>query len=224
MTQPLPISGTLPYRLNLILEGADSQLRVSSSLKGATVALPAPFGKAAAEARATQWRMSLGGREQRYWLDYADLLSLTFAASPGQFNQGRGEIRLADGPASLPTSQGLRVCGRVAELDWSAWQAVLQPYASVPIGDAQRLFKDAQLRIGRFSGFGISLDTLEVAVQREAATWAVSLDSPQLKGQVGLPDARELPIALTLDYLRLPAAEKKIAGLKLKFLINLNLL
>ena len=212
VTQPLPISGTLPYRLNLILEGADSQLRVSSSLKGATVALPAPFGKAAAEARATQWRMSLGGREQRYWLDYADLLSLTFAASPGQFNQGRGEIRLADGPASLPTSQGLRVRGRVAELDWSAWQAVLQPYASVPIGDAQRLFKDAQLRIGRFSGFGISLDTLEVAVQREAATWAVSLDSPQLKGQVGLPDARELPIALTLDYLRLPAAEKKIAG------------
>ena len=212
VTQPLPISGTLPYRLNLILEGADSQLRVSSSLKGATVALPAPFGKAATEARATQWRMSLGGREQRYWLDYADLLSLTFAASPGQFNQGRGEIRLADGPASLPTSQGLRVRGRVAELDWSAWQAVLQPYASVPIGDAQRLFKDAQLRIGRFSGFGISLDTLEVAVQREAATWAVSLDSPQLKGQVGLPDARELPIALTLDYLRLPAAEKKIAG------------
>ncbi|MFP5420356.1 MAG: YhdP family protein [Gammaproteobacteria bacterium] len=212
VTQPLPISGTLPYRLNLILEGADSQLRVSSSLKGATVALPAPFGKAAAEARATQWRMSLGGREQRYWLDYADLLSLTFAASPGQFNQGRGEIRLADGPASLPASQGLRVRGRVAELDWSAWQAVLQPYASVPIGDAQRLFKDAQLRIGRFSGFGISLDTLEVAVQREAATWAVSLDSPQLRGQVGLPDARELPIALTLDYLRLPAAEKKIAG------------
>jgi uncharacterized protein (TIGR02099 family) len=212
VTQPLPISGHLPYRLNLTLDGADSQLRVSSSLKGATVALPAPFGKSAAEERATQWRMSLGGREPRYWLDYAELLSLTFAASPGQFNQGRGEIRLADGPASLPTSQGLRVRGRMAELDWSAWQQVLQPYASVPIGDAQRLFKDAQLRIGRFTGFGISLDALEVAVKRDAGTWAVSLDSPRLKGRVGLPDARELPIALTLDYLRFPAAEKKAAG------------
>jgi uncharacterized protein (TIGR02099 family) len=210
VTQPLPISGKLPYRLNLTLDGADSQLRVSSTLKGAAVALPAPFGKSAAEERATQWRMSLGGREQRYWLDYADLLSLTFAASPGQFNQGRGEIRLADGPASLPTSQGLRLRGRVAELDWSAWQQVLQPYASVPIDDAQRLFKDAQLRIGRFTGFGVNLDALEVTVKRDAATWAVGLDSPQLKGLVGLPDAAELPIALTLDYLRFPAAEPKV--------------
>ncbi len=210
VTQPLPVSGNLPYRLNLILDGADSQLRVSSSLKGATVALPAPFGKSAAEERATQWRMSLGGREQRYWLEYAELLSLSFAASPGQFNQGRGELRLADGPASLPTSPGLRVRGRVAELDWSAWQQALQPYAQVPKQDAQQLFKDAQLRIGRFNGFGISLEALEVGVQRDAATWAVSLDSQRLKGTIGLPDEAAQPIAVQLDYLRLPAAEPKI--------------
>ena len=210
VTRPLPVSGNLPYRLNLILDGADSQLRVSSSLKGAAVALPAPFGKSAAEERATQWRMSLGGREQRYWLEYAELLSLSFAASPGQFNQGRGELRLADGPASLPTSPGLRVRGRLAELDWSAWQQALQPYAQVPKQDAQQLFKDAQLRIGRFSGFGISLEGLEVGVQRDAATWAVSLDSQRLKGTIGLPDEAAQPIAVQLDYLRLPAAEPKI--------------
>lgn len=211
VTQPLPVSGNLPYRLNLILDGADSQLRVSSSLKGAAVALPAPFGKSAAEERATQWRMSLGGREQRYWLEYAELLSLSFAASAGQFNQGRGELRLADGPASLPTSPGLRVRGRVAELDWSAWQQALQPYAQVPKQDAQQLFKDAHLRIGRFSGFGISLEALEVGVQRDAARWAVSLDSQRLKGTIGLPDEATQPIAVQLDYLRLPAAEPKIA-------------
>jgi uncharacterized protein (TIGR02099 family) len=212
VTQPLPVSGNLPYRLDLTLDGADSQLRVNSTLKGAVVALPAPFGKAASDERATQWRMSLGGREQRYWLDYAELLSLTFAAVPGQLNQGRGEIRLADGPARLPTSQGLSVRGRVAELDWTAWQQALQPYARVPINDAQRLFKDAQLRINRFTGFGISLEALEVGVKRDAAAWAVSLDSPQLKGQVGLPDAAGSPIALTLDYLRLPAAAPKAQG------------
>lgn len=211
VTQPLPVSGNLPYRLNLILDGADSQLRVSSTLKGATVALPAPFGKSAAEERATQWRMSLGGREQRYWLEYAELLSLSFAASAGQFNQGRGELRLADGPASLPTNPGLRVRGRVAELDWTAWQQALQPYAQVPKQDAQQLFKDAQLRIGRFSGFGISLEALEVGVQRDDARWAVSLDSQRLKGTIGLPDESTQPIAVQLDYLRLPAAEPKIA-------------
>jgi len=209
VTQPLPVTGNLPYRLNLTLDGASSQLRVDSSLKGAAVALPAPFGKDAAEERPAQWRMSLGAAEQRYWLEYANLLSLTFAANPGQLNQGRGEIRLADGPASLPTSQGLRVRGRVTELDWSAWQAVLKPYVSVQANDAQQLFKDAQLRIGRFSGFGLSIDALEVGVKREAETWAISLDSALVKGRVGLPDASGEPIALALDYLRLPAAAAK---------------
>ena len=42
--QPIPVSGDLPYQLQLTLDGADSQLRVSSSLKGAVVDLPAPFG------------------------------------------------------------------------------------------------------------------------------------------------------------------------------------
>jgi uncharacterized protein (TIGR02099 family) len=212
VTEPLPVSGSLPYRLNLALNGADSQLRVSSTLKGTVIELPVPFGKTADTERSTEWRMSLGGREQRYWLDYADLLSLSFAASPGQFNQGRGEIRLADGPSSLPTSQGLRVRGRVAQLDWTAWQPVLQPYTSVPVNDAQQLFKDAQLRIGRFNGFGVSLDALEVGVERESAKWMISLDSSQLKGQVGLPEGGGAPIALTLDYLRFPAAKLKVDG------------
>ncbi len=101
--------------------------------------------------------------------------------------------------------------GRVAELDWSAWQQALQPYAQVPKQDAQQLFKDAQLRIGRFSGFGISLEALEVGVQRNDARWAVSLDSQRLKGTIGLPDEATQPIAVQLDYLRLPAAEPKIA-------------
>jgi uncharacterized protein (TIGR02099 family) len=212
VTQPLPVSGSLPYRLNLTLDGADSQLRVSSTLKGTAIVLPAPFGKTADTERSAEWRTSLGGREQRYWLEYADLLSLSFAASPGQFNQGRGEIRLADGPSSLPTSQGLRVRGRVAELDWAAWQQVLQPYANVPANDTQRLFKDAQLRIGRFNGFGVSLEALEVGVERESANWMISLDSSQLKGQVSLPDGGGAPIALTFDYLRFPAAELKVKG------------
>ena len=209
---PVPVSGTLPYRLGLTLDGEDSQLRVNSTLKGVTVALPAPFGKALEEERSSEWRMSLGGREQRYWLEYADLLSLSFAASPGQFSQGRGEIRLADGPARLPTSQGVRLRGRLAELDWSAWQDTLQPYKALPKGDAQQLFKDAQVRVERFSGFGVNLDALEVGVKRDAATWAVSLDSQRLKGVVGLPDDAALPIALQFDYLRFPAAEPKVDG------------
>lgn len=214
VSQPLPLSGSLPYRLRLTLEGADSQLRVDSNLEGLAVELPAPFGKSAAEQRYSDWRMSLGGDERRYWLDYGELASLAFAAPPGQLVEGRGELRLGDGPAALPTAKGLRLRGRVAELDWSAWQATLQPYAGMARGDAQQLFKDAQLRIERFSGFGSSLDDLAVRLDRAPAGWALSLDSHLLKGRVGLPEAADAPIAVDLDHLRLPAAEPRDAAVQ----------
>jgi uncharacterized protein (TIGR02099 family) len=210
VTQPLPLSGNLPYQLNLSLNGLDSQLRVDSDLKGLAIELPAPFGKDADSISSASWRMSLSGNERRYWLDYAELASLSFAAPLGQFSAGRGELLLGGGAASLPTSQGLRLRGRVAELDWAAWQAVLQPYKQLPKADAQQLFKDAQLQIARFSGFGISLDALAVSLQREAQAWAVGLDSERLKGRVELADAAQAPIVLKLDYVRLPAAEPKL--------------
>jgi len=51
ISQPLPVSGDIPYQLQLNLDGADSQLRVSSNLKGVAVDLPAPFGMAASQGR-----------------------------------------------------------------------------------------------------------------------------------------------------------------------------
>ncbi|MHA6492583.1 YhdP family protein [Pseudomonas borbori] len=211
VAQPLPLKGALPYRLRLTLDGVDSQLRVDSSLKGLAIDLPAPFGKAAAEERYADWRMTLGGQERRYWLDYADLASLSYAAPLGSLAQGRGELRLADGPASLPASKGLRVRGRIAELDWSAWQAALKPYSDMPRDDAEQVFTGAQLTIERFIGFGTTLEDLAVQLKRASGAWALGLDSPLLKGQIDLPDAATAPIAVNLDYLRFPAAEPKNA-------------
>ena len=103
----------------------------------------------------------------------------------------------------------MRLRGRVAELDWAAWQAALQPYTELPRDDAQSLFKDAQLRIARFSGFGSTLDDLDARLERGSSGWALSLDSQTLKGRVSLPDAAAAPIAVNLEFLRLPPAEPK---------------
>lgn len=211
VTAALPVSGTLPYRLRLNLDGADSQLRVDSNLQGVAIALPAPFGKPASAESYADWRMTLSGGERRYWLDYADLASLAFAAPLGQLAEGRGELRLGDGPALLPTAKGVRLRGQVSELDWSAWQAALKPYLGVAREDAQQVFRDAQLKIGRFSGFGSTLDDLTVGLKRGSAAWSLDLDSQLLKGRVDLPDADAAPIAVNLQYLRLPAAAAKDA-------------
>jgi uncharacterized protein (TIGR02099 family) len=209
VTQPLPMSGRLPYYMNLTLDGADSQLRVSSALNGLKIELPAPFGKLAEEERASEWRMTLSGAERRYWFDYAALASLSFAASPGQFNQGRGELRLADGPAQLPVTRGFQVRGRLAELDWSAWQSAVKPYIKTAGAEPLQLFKDAQVRIGRFNGFGVNLSDIEVALARGNANWSLNLLNEQVKGLVALPDSSATPIVVNFDYLRLPARQVK---------------
>jgi uncharacterized protein (TIGR02099 family) len=208
VSQELPVSGKLPYQLRLTIDGEDSQLRVDSNLKGVVVALPEPFAKRGDELRPSIWRMTLGGRERRYWLDYDKLLSLSFAAQPGQFNQGRGELRLNDGPALLPTSAGLRVRGRVSHFDLNAWQQAVEPYVQTAGGNAQQLFKDAQIRVGRFSGFGTTVDGLEVGLSRNSSSWLVDVDSVRVKGRVGLPTDSTQPIAVNLAYLRFPAAQK----------------
>lgn len=215
VTQPLPLSGELPYSLNLLLEGADSQLRVESDLKGLAVTLPAPFAKTAQESSQASFRMTLQGKERRYWLDYAKLASLAFAAPPGQIGQGRGTLRLGGDPALLPSAPGLLVRGRLAALDWSAWQAAIQPYAGLPLASQNRQFiRSADLIIGRFSGFGTQADNLAVKLARSPDGWQLGLTSSLLEGQVSLPDASDAAIGVSLARLTLPAAKPDAAEVK----------
>ncbi|MET1079214.1 MAG: YhdP family protein [Pseudomonas sp.] len=209
MTGPMPLSGELPYRLGLTLEGLDSQLQVESDLQGLAIELPSPFGKPAGQARPTQWRMSLQGPERRYWLSYAELANLALVTPAGRIADLRGELLLGPGQAQLPGASGLHLRGRLSELDVAAWQAVLAPYALPQTGDAKRLFRGADLRVGRFKGFGLALDNLDLQLARGDGGWALALDSAVAKGQVKLPDRDQAPIDVRLQYLRLPPAEPK---------------
>lgn len=209
VTQALPLKGELPYALGLTLDGVDSQLRISSDLKGTTIDLPAPFGKAAGDSRAAVWRMTLQGNERRYWLDYADQASLAFAAPPGQVMQGRGRLHLGEGSASLPVSTGLRVDGRVDALDLSAWQEVIKRYSvQQQAKGTLGLFRGASVRIGRFDGFGTQVDNLLVQLARRDAGWTIGLDSDLLAGDIGLPDSDGTPIQVDLLHLTFPAAKE----------------
>lgn len=207
LTQPLPLKGELPYSLGLTLDGADSQLRVDSDLQGLAVELPTPFAKPAGEARKATWRMTLQGSERRYWLDYAGLASLAFAAPVGQALQGRGELRLGGDPALLPSNPGLRLSGRLGELDWSAWQAAIKPYSGLAgDGQSRQFLRGAELSIGRFNGFGTQVDNLALKLARAQAGWQLDLVSALLEGRIELPDAQGAPIRLDLARLSLPPA------------------
>jgi len=206
--QPLPVSGDIPYQLQLNLDGADSQLMVSSSLKGVAVDLPAPFGMTASQGRDSVLRMTLQGAERRYWFDYGDLANFTFAAPSGNFADGRGELFLGEGDAVLPGAKGLRVRGVLSELDVEPWKALVDRYAGQDAGgSAKQLLSGADFRVGKLSGFGTTLDEARVQLTRKPSSWALQLDSQQAKGNVAIPDAKAAPMAINLQYVRLPAAD-----------------
>ncbi|MBV7497058.1 TIGR02099 family protein [Pseudomonas sp. PDM24] len=208
VTQLLPVTGTIPYQLQLNLDGADSQLMVSSNLKGVAVDLPAPFGMAADVGRDTVFRMTLQGPERRYWVTYGELANFTFAAPTGNFADGRGELFLGGGSAVLPGAKGLRVRGVLSELDVAPWQDLVTKYAGQdPGGSAKQLLSGADLKVGKLTGFGTTLDQASVQLARKPAAWTLQLDSQQAKGSVGIADAKAAPIAVNLQYVRLPARD-----------------
>lgn len=204
--QSLPASGELPYQLRLDLAGEDSQLQIDSSLQGLRIDLPAPFGKSAGERRDTSLRMSLQGAERHYGVQHGALAALAFAAPPGAWAQGRGELRLGPGAANLPARAGLYVRGRLPELDLKAWQAVLEQHGKA---DAQQttgsLLRRAQVDIGRFDGFGTRIDDLGLDLRRLSDAWDLGLRSSTIGGSVRLPDAEGGTIVADLQHLRLPA-------------------
>ena len=204
--QSLPASGELPYQLRLELAGEESQLQIDSSLQGLRIDLPAPFGKSAGERRDTSLRMSLQGAERHYGVQHGALAALAFAAPPGAWAQGRGELRLGPGAANLPARAGLYVRGRLPELDLKAWQAVLEQHGKA---DAQQttgsLLRRAQVEIGRFDGFGTRIDDLGLDLRRLSDAWDLGLRSSTIGGSVRLPDAEGGSIVADLQHLRLPA-------------------
>ncbi|WP_444816467.1 YhdP family protein [Stutzerimonas frequens] len=204
--QSLPASGELPYQLRLDLAGEDSQLQIDSSLQGLRIDLPAPFGKSAGERRDTSLRMSLQGAERHYGVQHGALAALAFAAPPGAWAQGRGELRLGPGAANLPTRAGLHVKGRLPELDLKAWQAVLEQHGRAGAQQTTgSLLRRAQVEIGRFDGFGTRIDDLGLDLRRLSDAWDLGLRSSTIGGSVRLPDAEGGIIVADLQHLRLPA-------------------
>ncbi|MCQ4309665.1 TIGR02099 family protein [Pseudomonas stutzeri] len=206
--QSMPVSGQLPLRLNLFLGSEGSELQADSSLLGAVLALPAPFGKTAEERRDTTLRMTFGGERQQYTLRHDRLAALTFVAPGTNWAEGGGELVLGGAAANLRTDQGLHVRGSVPRLNLGEWQALLESYGDTSKSEAGvSMLRSVQLDIGVFEGFGTQIDNLGIELQPASAGWLLGLNSETIAGTVRLPNTDGEPIVLDLSRLRLPAAD-----------------
>ncbi|WP_280042592.1 YhdP family protein [Pseudomonas sp. Hg5Tf] len=206
--QTLPLSGELPYQLQLNLGSRDNQLKVNSSLKGLAINVPAPFGKTADETRDSQFGMTLQGPERRFSLSYANVANMLYAAPMDKLAQGRGELVFGGGSAQLPSRQGVQVRGRLAELDLQPWQQQAEALAGKDAGgSAAQLLRSVDLSIGKLKGFGLNLNQAVVRLDRNSNNWALRLDSQEIIGNARMPDAKGAPLVVNLQTIHLPAAD-----------------
>ncbi|QYX45535.1 TIGR02099 family protein [Pseudomonas tussilaginis] len=206
--QTLPLSGELPYQLQLNLGSRDNQLKVNSSLKGLAINVPAPFGKTADETRDSQFGMTLQGPERRFSLSYANVANMLYAAPMDKLAQGRGELVFGGGSAQLPSRQGVQVRGRLAELDLQPWQQQAEALAGKDAGgSAAQLLRSVDLSIGKLKGFGLNLNQAVVRLDRNSNNWALRLDSQEIIGNARVPDAKGAPLVVNLQTIHLPAAD-----------------
>lgn len=204
--QALPASGELPYQLQLSIGARENLISVDSDLKGLSIDLPAPFGKAPTDSRASRFSMNLQGAQRRIDAAYTDLARLAYVAPAEHLDQGAGELLLGAGQAQPPGGRGLRIRGHLDTLDLEPWQAQAQKLGGDdPGGNARQTLQSVDLSIGALKAYGTELNQARVRLARGSAAWDVRLDSRQVVGDARVPDAEGAPIVVRLQTLRLPA-------------------
>jgi len=99
----------------------------------------------------------------------------------------------------------------LSELDIDPWKKLIDRYAgNDPGGSAKQLLSGADFKVGKLTGFGQQFDQVNLQLDRKPSAWGLQFDSQQAKGTVNLSDAKGAPIAVNLQYVKLPAVDPTV--------------
>ncbi len=182
-------------------------LRVESSLHGAAVTLPAPFGKNAgasmalvvearfADADHRQMRLTLGE-----WV--SGIFDLRAGAAGYQLTQGA--VRLGGGPATLPDRSELSVTGRILRADLKEWSALMLKLRKDPPANGA-LPTRIDLVVDRLATLGSEFADVHVqASDGPGGGWRASVSGPDVDGSLLIPaDLLRQPIVARFEHLAL---------------------
>jgi uncharacterized protein (TIGR02099 family) len=208
-----PVTGELPYeaRLQLCNGRADCQSRfgLHSDLAGTAVDLPGGYGLAADQQGALQLTLALDSRQ----LDFSYLNRLH-----GRFDlaasDSRGTLRFGAGTPSLYDGNGLRIEGALPVLDVSdlvalqarfSVQSDVQGQSGASATDALGGLRQLDLEIGELHAGALRTGPLTARLEPAAQGWLLQLDGEQVQGEVRMPTAQ--PVAVALSRLTLRKAE-----------------
>jgi uncharacterized protein (TIGR02099 family) len=213
--------GRADWQLRVSLDNDDAvatnpplELLLTSSLKGVTIDLPAPFGKSADATR----DLSIGTRlvpdqPLQGTARLGDIgARLELAQRGGELAPSRAAVDLNRLPEALPDAPGIQVQGQLGTVDLAQWLDWGRAHPAL-LPDAGGAEQDAALPL---LPVRLGAETLEIGTLRfedvDAALaptpgsgWRISLDSEGNSGNIILPggngDQSSDPIAIRLDNL-----------------------
>ena len=205
-------SGSSAVALELLAgAGTSPVLNLESELKGISLDLPEPWGKAAATTRALQLELALGSDELRLGLELEGGLALELGLPGGKLQAAALAFDAA--PAGLRAGL-LRVSGRAAFADAAQWQRFLadyfndaapQPAAGEPMKAATLAPSVEQLRIDQLVLGGQDIGSAVLSVAEENGGLRVTAATDWLRGELLYNDGASSSLAI--DYLDLAGLE-----------------
>ena len=215
---PLQQDGRLPPR----------RVEVVSELKGISIALPAPLGKPAAEARTFRLVGELSDRPvKRFDIRYGSEIDTALVMARdagGEMVLQRCQVRFGGAEAD-PDAPGLQVVGSMELLDLDPWLNWLDPdqasNVELPLGD---LLRGVDLKIRDLHLAGRRYEQVELALSRSempGAAWEGKLRTSRMAASLHLPADRERePLVLEFSHLDLepggdgeaPAGEEAVSA------------
>jgi uncharacterized protein (TIGR02099 family) len=209
----LSIKGQTEWRgvLKITPEPArERSLRISSTLAGFDMRLPAPLDKPAAAALPSwfeiQWPASGGPQGS---LALGSLLSTTFElqSDPAGTRLAHASLTFGAGQASAGESQMINVGGAIPRLDLAGWLKLNEPDPNAkPLSYYMRT---ARLDVAELDYLGLAFRDVSLDLAVTEGSWRISIGGPNVIGAITIPSGAGAtePWNLQFDRLRFEVAD-----------------
>jgi uncharacterized protein (TIGR02099 family) len=211
----MSISGQTDWRavLKITPEPArERSLRISSTLVGFELKLPAPLDKAAAAPLPSwfeiQWPAT-GGPQGNFALGTLVSSSFALESDAAGMRLTHASMTFGAGDAAPGESQILNVGGSVERLDLGGWLRL-----STPSKDAKPLsyyMRTARLNVAELDYLGLAFRDVSLDLAVAERSWRINVGGPNVIGAITIPSApgSAEPLSLQFDRLRFDVADSE---------------
>lgn len=188
----------------------ERSLRVSASLTGFDMQLPAPLNKAAGTPLPSwfdvQWPVG-GGPQGKFALGTLVNGSYALRSDGDGLHLANVALQFGGGDPSVNATQTVNVGGSVERLDLAGWLKL-----STPDKNAKPLstyLRDAKLDVAELDYLGLAFRQVSLNLAVSDANWRIAVGGPNVTGTITIPTGAgsSEPWNLQFDYLRFAVAE-----------------